>query len=85
MLEIRPTLQLRTFISRPDRINKLDRIAPPAGFTQGTRSNPGTAENKTVEEAKRLAALLLIVARRAWTIPPRNAQVSAQTVFPGNL
>jgi signal transduction histidine kinase len=72
MLEIRPTLQLRTFISRPDRINKIDRIAPPAGFTQGTRPNPGTAENKTVEEAKRLAALLLIVAHRAWTIPPKE-------------
>jgi hypothetical protein len=84
MLEIHPTLRLRGKMNDPFGMNGPDGTAPPAGFTQGTPSKPGPAENKTVEEAKRLAALLLIVVRRARTIPPRNAQVSAQTVVPGN-
>lgn len=55
MREFRPTVRLRTCNNKPNWPNRPDWITPPAGFTQGTRSNPHTAENETVEEAKRLA------------------------------
>ena len=55
MLETHSKLRFRGTMNDPVGMTGPGGIAPSAGFTQGTPPKPGPAENKTVEEAKRLA------------------------------